>query len=42
MKQLFTIDLKNYGDDSEPSRSMAELLLEEGVKKNPGPWRELS
>lgn len=30
------------GMPSEPSRSMAELLLEEGVKKNPGPWREHS
>lgn len=30
------------GMSSEPSRSMAELLLEEGVKKNPGPWREHS
>lgn len=27
---------------SEPSRRMAELLLEEGVAKNPGPWREHS
>ena len=30
------------GMSSEPSRCMAELLLEEGVKKNPGPWREHS
>ena len=30
------------GMPSEPSRCMAELLLEEGVKKNPGPWREHS
>ena len=30
------------GMKSEPSRCMAELLLEEGVKKNPGPWREHS
>ena len=30
------------GMPSEPSRSMAELLLEEGVKKNPGSWREHS
>ena len=30
------------GLKSEPSRCMAELLLEEGVKKNPGPWREHS
>lgn len=30
------------GMPSEPSHSMAELLLEEGVKKNPGPWREHS
>ena len=30
------------GMPSEPSRSMAELLLEEGVKRNPGPWREHS
>ena len=30
------------GMPSEPSRSMAELLLEEGVEKNPGPWREHS
>ncbi len=30
------------GMPSEPSCSMAELLLEEGVKKNPGPWREHS
>ena len=42
MKQFSINDLKNNGDDSEPSRSMAELLLEEGVKKNPGPWREHS
>ena len=27
---------------SEPSRSQAEKLLEEGVAKNPGPWREHS
>ena len=30
------------GISSEPSRCMAELLLEEGVAKNPGPWREHS
>lgn len=30
------------GMPSEPSRCMAELLLEEGVKKNPGSWREHS
>ena len=30
------------GVTSEPSRCMAEFLLEEGVKKNPGPWREHS
>lgn len=30
------------GMPSEPSRSMAELLLECGVAKNPGPWREHS
>lgn len=30
------------GMKSEPSRCMAELILEEGVKKNPGPWREHS
>ncbi len=30
------------GMKSEPSRCVAELLLEEGVKKNPGPWREHS
>lgn len=30
------------GVTSEPSRCMAELLLEEGVAKNPGPWREHS
>ena len=30
------------GMPSEPSRCMAELLLEECVKKNPGPWREHS
>lgn len=28
------------GLKSEPSRCMAELLVEEGAKKNPGPWRE--
>ena len=27
---------------TEPTRAEAELLLEEGVKKNPGPWREHS
>ena len=27
---------------TEPTRSEAERLLEEGVKKNPGPWREHS
>ena len=27
---------------TEPSRSMAEKLLEEGAAKNPGPWREHS
>ncbi len=30
------------GMKSEPSCCMAELLLEEGVKKNPGPWSEHS
>ena len=30
------------GLKSEPSRCMAELLLECGVAKNPGPWREHS
>lgn len=30
------------GMKSEPSRCMAELLLECGVAKNPGPWREHS
>ena len=30
------------GIPSEPSRCMAELLLEEAVSKNPGPWREHS
>ncbi len=30
------------GIPSEPSRCMAELLLEEGARKNPGPWREHS
>ncbi len=30
------------GIHSEPSRAMAELLLQEGVAKNPGPWREHS
>ena len=28
--------------NTEPSRSLAEKLLEEGVAKNPGPWREHS
>lgn len=26
----------------EPSRAVAEYILEEGVKKNPGPWKEHS
>ena len=30
------------GIPSEPSRCMAELLLKEGVAKNPGPWKEHS
>ena len=28
--------------DSEPTREIAEQLLEQGVAKNPGPWREHS
>ncbi|MBO4638831.1 MAG: NUDIX domain-containing protein [Treponema sp.] len=30
------------GVTAEPSRSMAEYIFDEGVAKNPGPWREHS
>ena len=32
----------NTSVDSEPTRELAERLLEQGVAKNPGPWREHS
>ena len=32
----------NLRNKAEPSRSIAEKIFEEGVAKNPGPWREHS